>query len=512
MEHRRHAPNEVVGVAAPRKSFGGRELQRAAKPKIIGRERATAPGAAHRSRTVIAPVPVGRTPPRSALWNPQPRGAHLTAPERRSPDGAIRTPDGLLRGCPGPAERAGGSRGRVFSAAVLAAVLLLGSACSSPERRSESVAASCDTSRGTLVVGVIAPMTGDLSALGLGIRNSADLAVDQANQLCAVPGYRLRLQVEDDQAVPDVAAQAATRLAADAEVIGVIGTLNSSTSLRVQPILHERGIVQISPASTNPTLTLGDNPATAPARPYDSYFRVATTDLVQGPFGARYLVGTLGKRAVAVIDDGKTYGAGLAADFAEEARRTGATVVTREKVGENDTDFSAVIERIRPLGPDAVYYGGEYAAAGPLSAQLAAAGLDIPLMGGEAICNVEYISRGGRPGDLCTGLGAPVGDLPSAAGFVRAYDEANYAEGFETYGALTYDAVNVLIRSAVAALSDGEPWSADKRAAVIAGVQATDVDGATGQLRFDRFGDTTNKVLTVYQIDRETFVARLTGS
>ena len=104
----------------------------------------------------------------------------------------------------------------------------------------------------------------------------------------------------------------------------MVGTLNSSTSQTVQPILADRSIVQISPANTNPTLTLGEQATTAPKRPFASYFRVVTTDLIQGPFGAQYLVQKAGKKSIAVIDDGKTYGAGLAATFAagsQEARR-----------------------------------------------------------------------------------------------------------------------------------------------------------------------------------------------
>ena len=107
---------------------------------------------------------------------------------------------------------------------------------------------------------MVAPLSGGLSSLGLGMSHSADLAVDQANAKCTVPGYQLVFQPEDDQATPQVAGQAATKLASDPNVVGVVGTLNSSTSQTVQPILADRSIVQISPANTNPTLTLGEDP------------------------------------------------------------------------------------------------------------------------------------------------------------------------------------------------------------------------------------------------------------
>lgn len=402
-------------------------------------------------------------------------------------------------------------RRAVVTAAILAGALGLSACGTNREEGGGAAAGACDTSKGTLVVGMVAPLSGPLSALGLGMQNSADLAVDQANQNCTVPGYALRLQAEDDQSMPAIAANAATRLASDANVVGVVGTLNSSTAQTVQPILKERGIVQISPANTNPTLTQGEAYETAPARPFDNYFRVATTDAVQGPFGAQYLVNTAGKKSIAVIDDGKTYGAGLAAAFAAEAQRLGATIVFTGKVGENDTDFSGVVTQVRAANPDAVYYGGEYPAAGPLSAQIAAGGLNIPVMGGDALINAEYVPLGGRVGDLGTSVGAPAEDLDSAKQFIADYTAANYVEGYETYGALTYDSTNIIINSLVTALNGGD-WSEDTRAAVVSAVQATDYEGAAGPVTFDEFGDTTNKLLTVYTVEGDAFVPLETGT
>ncbi|WP_252441421.1 branched-chain amino acid ABC transporter substrate-binding protein [Pseudonocardia humida] len=400
-------------------------------------------------------------------------------------------------------------RRTIITAAILAGTLGL-TACGTNREEGEgeggggTTAGACDTSKGTLIIGMVAPLSGGLSALGLGMRNSAQLAVDQANEACKVPGYELAFQAEDDQANPQVAGQAATKLASDENVVGVIGTLNSSTSQTVQPILKQEGIVQVSPANTGPALTLGENYATAPARPFDNYFRVSTTDLVQGPFAANYLVETAGKKAIAVIDDGKTYGANLAEQFAQQAQKKGAQIVAREKVGERDTDFSGVITTIRALNPDAVYYGGEYPVAGPLSAQLAAAGLNIPLMGGDGIVDATYVSLGGRPGDLATSVGAPAESLPSAKQFLDDYAAKNFTEEYSTYGALTYDATNVVIEALAKALANGD-YSAERRADIVAAVQETNLQGASGEISFDEFGDTTNKVLTVYQVEGDSF-------
>jgi branched-chain amino acid transport system substrate-binding protein len=404
-------------------------------------------------------------------------------------------------------------RRTIATAAVLVGALGL-SACGTNREEEPGAggggAAGCDTSRGTLIIGMIAPLSGGLTALGLGMRNSAQLAVDQANEACTVAGYELRFQPEDDQATPQVAGQAATLLASDPNVVGVIGTLNSSTGQTVQPILNERSITMISPANTGPALTLGENFTDSPQRPFDNYFRTATTDLVQGPFAANYLVQTEGRQRIAVIDDGKTYGANLAEQFALQAEELGAEIVARERVGERDTDFSGVITAIRGANPDAVYYGGEYPVAGPLSAQLAAAGLEVPLMGGDGINDSEFVSLGGRPGDLATSIGAPAESLPSAQQFVSDYAAAGYSEPFSAYGALTYDATNVLIQGLASALADGE-YSEERRSEIVAAVQNTNLEGASGPIAFDEFGDTTNKVLTVYTVEGEGF-APIEGS
>ncbi len=403
-------------------------------------------------------------------------------------------------------------RRTIVTAAILAGALGL-TACGTNRNEGAGTGggSSCDTSKGTLVIGMVAPLSGSLSALGLGMRNSTKLAVDQANQKCTVKGYKIDFQPEDDQATAQIAGQAATKLSSDPNVVGVVGTLNSSTAQTVAPILDAKKIVMVSPANTNPTLTLGQAATTAPARPFKTYFRVATTDLVQGPFGAQYLIQKAGKKNIAVINDGKTYGAGLAATFSAEATKLGAKVVAQERVGEKDTDFSGVIAKIRPLNPDAVYYGGEYPVAGPLSAQLAGAGLNIPLMGGDGIVDKQFVALGGRVGDLATNVGAPADQLPSAATFISDYKAANFAEEFSAYGVLTYDAANVIINGLATAVGTGT-FDDSKRQALIDAVQATKLDGASGAVAFDQYGDTTNKVLTVYGVKGDNFAPIETGT
>src|SRR3954466_9794245 len=142
---------------------------------------------------------------------------------------------------------------RVGATLIVASLAL--TACGS--RSGNDSGGSSGGSTKTAKIGVIAPLSGDLSALGLGIQHSVELAVKQANDSNAIPGWKLEVSAKDDEAKPDVGKNAATSLSSDTDVIGVVGTLNSSVALQVQPVLAPKNIVQISPANTNPSLTKG---------------------------------------------------------------------------------------------------------------------------------------------------------------------------------------------------------------------------------------------------------------
>ena len=147
-------------------------------------------------------------------------------------------------------------------------------------------------------------------------------------------------------------------------------------------------------------------------------------------------------------------------------RRRAPKIVTRQKIGEKDTDFSSAIAAVKPFKPDAVYYGGQYPQAGPLSKQLAGAGLNVPVMGGDGIFDDNFMKLGGKDGDLATSVGAPTEELDSAKAFVDAYGKAGYKEGFSAYGAFAYDAANAIIASLSKTIGDKE-WSDSMRADLV---------------------------------------------
>ncbi|MEU2822252.1 MULTISPECIES: branched-chain amino acid ABC transporter substrate-binding protein [Streptomyces] len=399
---------------------------------------------------------------------------------------------------------------------ILTAVLTTGAltltACGS---RDDSNNSSGDSGTTTVVIGLDAPLTGDLSALGLGIKNSADLAVKQANEKKYVEGVTFKLQALDDQAQPSSGQQNASKLVANKDVLGVVGPLNSSVGESMQKVLADAKLVQVSPANTSPSLTQGQkwNEGTK-ERPFASYFRTATTDAVQGPFAAQYLFNDAKKKKVFVIDDKKTYGAGLAGTFKAEFEKLGGTIAGTEHIDPETKDFSSVATKVKSSGADVVYYGGEYPAAGPLSKQIKKAGAKIPVVGGDGIYSGEYIKLSGAEGvgDLATSVGAPIDTLPSAKEFVANYEKAGYKEPFEAYGGYSYDAAWSIIEAvkAVADANDGKLPS-DARAKVAEAVGKVDFEGVTGKVSFDEYGDTTNKQLTVYEYKDGDWVAVKSG-
>jgi branched-chain amino acid transport system substrate-binding protein len=353
----------------------------------------------------------------------------------------------------------------------------------------------------TAKIGVIAPLSGDLSALGLGIQHSVELAVKQANDSNAIPGWKLEVVPKDDEAKPDPGKNAATALAGDADVIGVVGTLNTSVSQQVQPVLASAKIVQVSPANTGPGLTQGANWQTDPKRPYPTYFRTCTTDAVQGPFAARYLYETAKITKVATIHDKKAYGQGLVGTFTEEFKKLGGQVVAAQTINPDDSNYQAVISSIKPSGPQAIYYGGEYPQAGPLSQQMKAAGLNVPLMGGDGIYDPKYITLAGKTSDndLATSVGAPVDTLDSAKKFVADYNAQGYKDPYAAYGGYSFDAANSIINALKTSLKDASDAESARQATVDA-MSKVSFDGVTGKVAFDQYGDTTSKVLTVYKV------------
>lgn len=366
----------------------------------------------------------------------------------------------------------------------------------------------------TVVIGVDAPLSGAMSSWGLGIRNSADLAVRNANRTGHVPGVKFEIKALDDAASPVNGAPNATRFIADKAVLGVVGPLNSGVAQSMVDPLAQARLVNVSPGNTNPALTLG--PAWAKgtkSRPHDTYFRTIATDVDQGPFAARYLHDA-GRTKLYVVDDNSAYGTALIAGFGAELTKLGGTVVGAEHVDPAESDFSGLAAKVRASGADAVYFGGYYTTAAPLSHQLKQAGVNLPLMGGDGIFDQQFISTNPKAeGDLTTNPGVPVEDLAAGTEFTEQYRKAGYPEAAGSYGPSAYDAAWTVIEGVKAVVAaHGGTLPADARAKMPRAVAGLAFDGVTGRVAFDGFGDTVNRRLTVYAVKGGSWTAVKSGS
>ncbi|MBT2390484.1 branched-chain amino acid ABC transporter substrate-binding protein [Streptomyces sp. ISL-1] len=370
--------------------------------------------------------------------------------------------------------------------------------------RDDSKGGSDSGKKTTVVIGVDAPLTGSLSALGQGIKNSVDLAAKTANKNNEVPGVEFKIEALDDQAVPASGQANATKLVGNKDVLGVVGPLNSGVSQSMQGVFGKADLAQVSPANTNPALSQGDKWGKGEkARPFKTYFRTATTDVIQGKFAAQYLYNDAKKKKVYVVDDKQTYGAGLAAIFSAEFKRLGGTIAGTDHVTVKETDFSSTADKVKASGADSVYFGGQYPEGGLLSDQVKKAGAKIPTMGGDGIYDPAFIKASGvaNDGDLSTSVGYPVEKLPTAKKFLTDYQAGGYKDPYGAYGGYSYDAAWALVQAIKTVVADNDgKVPADARAKVVEALAKVSFDGVTGKVAFDEFGDTTNKQLTVYAV------------
>ena len=357
----------------------------------------------------------------------------------------------------------------------------------------------------TLSIGIGAPLTDGAVALGKGMVRGTNLAVAQANASQEVKdlGIVIKTLEGDDKGDPTTGGNVATQFASNPSLVGVMGTLNSGVTRVAVKIYNVANIVQVSPANTAVDLTqMG----------MTNYFRVCTVDSVQGPVAADYAFKVAGKKTAYVVDDSTVYGTGLADAWDTQFKADGGTVAGREKTGDKDTDFKALVSKIKAANVQIVYYGGIYNSGALLSKQMKEGGVAVPLMSGDGCYDPEFIKLAGAEnaeGDLCTSVGLPTDKAPGGAKFLADYKAAYPGEAPAAYDAYSYDAANVIIKAIVEV---AKSMGADKVAttegkkAIIAAVGKTDFEGVTGKVQFDKNGDTTNKAITVYAVKAGVWV------
>jgi len=231
-------------------------------------------------------------------------------------------------------------------------------------------------------IGHVAPTSGGIAHLGKDNEMGARMAIDELNAKGVTIGgkkAKFELLAEDDAADPKQGTAAAQKLV-DAKVNGVIGHLNSGTSIPASKIYSDAGIPQISPSATNPKFTRNG---------YKTTFRVVADDVHLGGTLGKYAVKELKGKSIAVIDDRTAYGQGVADEFEKGVKGSGGTIVGREFTNDKATDFTAILTSLKAKKPDVVFFGGMDAVAGPMLRQMKQLGIEAKFVGGDGICSGE---------------------------------------------------------------------------------------------------------------------------
>ena len=332
-------------------------------------------------------------------------------------------------------------------------------------------------------IGHVGPLTGGIAHLGKDNENGARLAIDEANAAkIKIDGKDAKfvLVAEDDQADPKVGTTVAQKLV-DAKVAGIVGHLNSGTSIPASPIYSQAGIPVISGSATNPKLT---------EQGFKTQFRVVGRDDQQGPAIASYLAANKKPKLVAVIDDATAYGEGIANEVEKTLKAANIKVLPREKGTDKTTDWKAVLTKVKGKSADAVFFGGMDANGGLLLKQGRELGLKAVFSFGDGACTDEMTKLAGAAAEglLCSQAGLP----PQAADkkFLDSYKKKFNVDPI-LYAPFTYDGAKLLIE-AMKKANSADP------AKYLPELAKIDYKGATGQIAFDEKGDRKNAEMTIF--------------
>ena len=338
----------------------------------------------------------------------------------------------------------------------------------------------------TVQLGHVAPLTGPQAHLGKDNENAARMAIDDLNaKSLEIGGAKIKfaLVAEDDQADPKQGTIVAQKLV-DAKVNGVIGHLNSGTTIPASKIYSDAGIPQISGSATNPKYT---------QQGFATTFRVMANDVQQGKVLGDYAEKQLAAKKVAIIDDRSAYGQGLADEVEKAVVAAGGKVVAREFTNDKATDFAAILTKIKSKKADVIFYGGMDAQGGPMAKQMKSLGVKAKFLTGDGGCTPEFIKLAGAAseGQYCSLPGVPLEQMPGGKAFSDAFT-AKFGQ-IQLYAPYVYDAVLVMVDAMKRANSV-------ESAKFLPEIGKTDYQGVTAKIQFDEKGDLKGGAISLYQV------------
>jgi branched-chain amino acid transport system substrate-binding protein len=334
----------------------------------------------------------------------------------------------------------------------------------------------------------VGPTSGAIAHLGKDNENGAKMAVEELNAAGVTIGGKkvtLKLMTEDDAADPKQGTAVAQKLV-DAKVVGVVGHLNSGTTIPASKLYSDAGIPQVSPSATNPKYT---------RQGFKTAFRLVADDTQLGGTLGRYAVKELKGKSIAVIDDRTAYGQGVAEEFSKAVVAAGGTVVAKEFTTDKATDFNSILTTIKGKKADVVFFGGMDAVAGPMLRQMKSLGINAKFMGGDGICSTELVKLGGDAISdnqvYCAEAGGVEGQGKAGMEKFKTAFKAKFGADVQVYAPYVYDGVKLMVAAMVKAGSSDPA----KYLPVLAATK--DYAGVTGPITFDEKGDIKNGALTL---------------
>ncbi|MGH3677730.1 MAG: branched-chain amino acid ABC transporter substrate-binding protein [Mycobacterium sp.] len=325
-------------------------------------------------------------------------------------------------------------------------------------------------------IAMAAALTGPDAALGINIKNGAQLAIDKHN--AANPGCQVQLKTFDTEGDPQKATQIAPQIVDDAFTIGLIGPAFSGETNATGNIFNQAGLVATTASATN--VTLSENG-------WRTFFRGLGNDGVQGPAVANYMKNTLGYDKICVVDDSTDYGLGLA----QAIRGTLGPVADSGcniSVKKGDKDFSAAVTQINGANPDAVFFAGYYAEAAPLTQQLKDGGFTGTFITGDGAKDPEYVKQAGESSKDAV-ITCPCG--PATGEFAEEYTQKfNLEPG--TYSTEAYDLATILVK--------GIDSGAITRPALLEYVRNYNGPGVARNYQWTPTGELTNTLIWIYKV------------
>jgi branched-chain amino acid transport system substrate-binding protein len=355
-----------------------------------------------------------------------------------------------------------------------------------------AVAAANAEAKDKVKVGFIGPLTGGVSVNGLGGRNSADLAVRLRNADSKAK-YEYEMVVLDDECKPNVAVQAATKMAADNDIIAAATHYCSSTAIATVDVYHKFGFPVIVWGAVLPDITYRNK--------YDEVHRVNGTMINQNDANAE-LISKLGYKTVAVIHDTTDYGKGHNEYFSKALERIGkAKIVGTFGVTADQQDFTAELTKIKALNPDVIYFGGLTPIGVRIRSQMDKLGIKAVFDCTSGVVSDAFIQGLGplAEGILAFREGAPTEKLPGGKFFLEKYNAQKYDNPPEAYGAFAYAAMDMILDTI-------EKVGPDRKKVITDLADVKDRDSIVGKITFDDHGQNTVPLITKYVVQDGKFV------